>query len=72
MAAHRAMFAGITLAIWLGHRRVLQAGGYTIREFWRAAWTKMRHAWRLMNPKAYQRNAGTAAGRAPALQPVAV
>jgi hypothetical protein len=52
-AAHRMLFTTITLAVWAGHRRALRAGGYTFGTFWRAAWGKMRHAWRLMAPEAY-------------------
>jgi hypothetical protein len=54
MAVHRVLFAGVTLAIWAGHRRALRAGGYSFRQFWRAAWGKMRHAWRMMDPRSYR------------------
>jgi hypothetical protein len=53
MAMHRILFAGITLAVWCGHRRALKAGGYGFAQFWRVAWVRMRHAWRQMNPQAY-------------------
>ena len=53
MAMHRVLFAAITIAVWLGHRRAFQAGGYGFRQFWRTAWAKMRHAWRNMSPHAY-------------------
>jgi hypothetical protein len=53
-AAHRVLFAGTTLAIWAMHRRALRAGGFTFRRFWRSAWAKMGHAWRMMNPAAYR------------------
>jgi hypothetical protein len=53
-AVHRAFFAAITLAVWVGHRRALRAGGYTFGRFWRAAWAKMRRAWRAMDPAAYR------------------
>ncbi len=36
MACHRVLFAGITAAVWLGHRRALRAGGYTRFRFRRA------------------------------------
>ena len=29
-------------------------GGRTFGRFWRSAWAKMRRAWRLMDPVAYQ------------------
>jgi hypothetical protein len=58
MAAHRAFFAAITLAVWVGHRRALRAGGYSFGRFWRAAWAKMRRAWRAMDPAAYRWPAG--------------
>ena len=54
MAVHRVFFTGITIAIWIGHREALRAGGYTFRRFWKAAWGKMNQAWRLMNPDAYR------------------
>ena len=53
MGLHRVMFAGITVAVWIGHRRALRAGGYDFGRFWRAAWGKMRFAWRAMSPDAY-------------------
>jgi hypothetical protein len=49
---HRVFFTGITLAVWVGHRRVYRAGGYTFGRYW-AAWRKMRHAWRRIQPEAY-------------------
>lgn len=61
MAGHRAAFAGVTLAVWLGHRRALRAGGYGFWRFWDASWRKMRHAWRLMSPEAYDWRHGNAA-----------
>jgi hypothetical protein len=53
MAFHRAFFTFVTLAVWLGHRHALRAGGYRFRRFWTHAWSKMRCAWSLMNPRAY-------------------
>jgi hypothetical protein len=53
MAAHRVFFAAITVAVWVGHRRALRAGGFTLGRFWRTAWAKMRRAWREMDPAAY-------------------
>ena len=50
---HRISFVGITLAIWVAHRRALRAGGFTFRRFWRKAWRQMAAAWRMMDPKAY-------------------
>jgi hypothetical protein len=54
MGLHRLMFAGITLAVWAGHRRALRAGGYDFGRFWRAVWCKMQFAWRAMSPDAYR------------------
>ncbi len=54
MALHRIIFLGITLAIWAGHRRALQAGGYSLGRFWRSAWGRMNAQWRAMNPQAYR------------------
>jgi len=54
MGLHRLLFAAITVAVWVGHRRALRAGGYNFSRFWRAAWGKMRFAWRVMSPDAYR------------------
>ena len=54
VAAERALFAGITLAVWVGHRRALRAGGFTFRRFWRGARARMGRAWRAMDPRAYR------------------
>lgn len=54
MGLHRLVFAGITVAVWVGHRRALRAGGYHFGRFWRAAWGKMRFAWRTMSPDVYR------------------
>lgn len=53
MLFHRGFFALITLAVWVGHRHALTAGGCRFNRFWALAWSKMHHAWALMNPKAY-------------------
>ncbi|MCI0703010.1 MAG: ferritin-like domain-containing protein [Planctomycetia bacterium] len=53
-AAHRVLFVGITMAVWVGHRRALRAGGFSFRRFWGSAWAQMRKAWRAMNPKVYR------------------
>lgn len=50
---HRVFFVGITLAVWVGHRRAYHAGGYTFGRFWATAWRRMKHAWRRMRPNAY-------------------
>jgi hypothetical protein len=49
MLLHRVFFTGITLAIWVGHRRALKAGGYRFGRFWRSAWTKMNWAWQMID-----------------------
>lgn len=54
MAGHRLFFTGITLAVWVGHRRALRAGGFTFGRFWRAAWARAGSAWRKMDPRAYR------------------
>jgi hypothetical protein len=50
---HRVFFTLITLAVWVGHRRALRAGGYDFYDFWRSVWRRMRHNWKMMSPKAY-------------------
>jgi hypothetical protein len=62
---HRALFTAITLAIWIGHRRPLKAGGYNLRSFWLEAWTQMRKAWRLMEPARYRWTGRTIPTRRP-------
>ena len=52
--AHRVLFVGITAAVWVGHRRALRAGGFTLRRFWHGAWAQMGAAWRAMDPAAYR------------------
>jgi hypothetical protein len=54
MLLHRVFFTGTTLAIWLGHRRALKAGGFHFGRFWRTASAKMNWAWRLMDPAGYE------------------
>lgn len=56
MMGHRVLFLTMTLAIWLGHRHALRAGGYGFGRFWRLAWGKMRVAWRTMAPAVYEWN----------------
>jgi hypothetical protein len=51
---HVVLFTVITLAVWAGHRRALRAGGYHFSRFWRTAWGRMRHAWRMMAPLQYR------------------
>jgi hypothetical protein len=50
----RLFFTAVTLAIWLGHHRALQAGGYTFSHYWRSAWSRMARAWRQADPAAYE------------------
>jgi hypothetical protein len=54
MLLQRVLFTGVTLAVWVGHRRALRAGGFGFGRFWRSAWSKMGNAWRTMNPRGYQ------------------
>lgn len=51
---HRVLFAGITCAVWVGHRKALRAGGFTARRFWRTAWAKMAWGWRLADARRYR------------------
>ncbi len=50
---HRVLFSGTALAVWVGHRRALRAGGLTFRTYWRAAWLRMGYAWIRMDPARY-------------------
>ena len=58
MLLHRVFFIGVTLAIWVGHRRALRAGGFGFGRFWRSAWARMRYSWRLMDPEGYRWESG--------------
>ncbi len=51
---HRILYFSITLAVWVGHRKALQAGGYNFKSYWQEAWIKMNFAWRRMNPERYE------------------
>lgn len=53
LAVHRVLFAGIVLAVWTGHHRLLRAGGYHFARYWRQAWLRMRSAWTAMTPSRY-------------------
>jgi 4-hydroxy-3-methylbut-2-enyl diphosphate reductase len=55
---HTILFAGIALAVWIGHRRAFARAGYSFRGYWQAAWRKMRRGWGLMQPERYQWSAG--------------
>jgi len=54
LTCHRVLFGGVTMAIWIGHRKVLRAGGFSFGRFWRTSWAKMGHAWQMMDPLKYQ------------------
>ncbi|MBY0458375.1 MAG: ferritin-like domain-containing protein, partial [Gemmataceae bacterium] len=58
VGCQRMLFAGVTLAVWVGHRRALRAGGHTFGTFWRSAWARMGRAWRRMDPRGYRWPAG--------------
>ena len=52
-AGHRLLFAGSCLAVWLKHRRALQAGGLNLVRYWRNCWREMRKILRLATPGLY-------------------
>jgi hypothetical protein len=54
MLLHRLGFLVVVVLVWLGHRRALRAGGYDWRHYWRAAWSRMKAAWRRMEPRRYR------------------
>jgi hypothetical protein len=51
---HRALFTGITLAVWTSNRHALRMGGFSFKRYWRTAWAQMRRAWRAMKPETYR------------------
>lgn len=53
MRVQRLGFLAVVALVWMGHRRALAAGGYGWQRYWRSAWTKMKTAWRLMDPQRY-------------------
>jgi hypothetical protein len=53
MLLHRVLFAGITMAVWIAHRRVYRASGTTLSRYWRLAWSRMSRCWRMMSPARY-------------------
>lgn len=53
-AATRVLFAGVALAVWIGHRHALRAGGFTFRSYWRRAHARMAVARRAAHPRAYR------------------
>lgn len=36
----RLFFAGVLMVVWLGHRTVYRAGGFTLKKFWLANWKR--------------------------------
>jgi hypothetical protein len=50
----RLLFAGTSLIVWRGHRRVFCAAGLTFWNFWVACQRKMDVAVALMNPRSYE------------------
>jgi hypothetical protein len=61
-AAHQAFFVVLVLAVWVGHRRALRAGGFTFGRYWSTAWARMRRAWRAMDPRTYTWTDATVTG----------
>jgi hypothetical protein len=53
-AAQRFLFAGVALAVWIGHRHALRAGGVSFRRFWNRAHARMALARRAADPRAYR------------------
>ena len=51
MLCQRLFFVAVVVLVWMGHRRALRAGGYGWGRYWRAAWSKMNAAWRMMDPR---------------------
>lgn len=50
----RLLFAGTSLIVWRGHRRVFRAARLTFLDFWVACHGKMRAAITVMNPRSYE------------------
>jgi hypothetical protein len=65
MLCQRLFFLGVLVLVWLGHRRALRAGGYGWGRYWRAAWSKMNAAWRMMDPRRYAWDCGSVPAERP-------
>ncbi len=50
----RILYCVPVILVWIGHYRVLRAGGHNFRSYWRSAWVKMNFAWERMKPQRYQ------------------
>jgi hypothetical protein len=53
-AAHRFLYGGTCLLVWLKHRRALRAGGLTFLGFWRECRQELRGTLRIMDPRGYR------------------
>jgi len=52
-----ALFVAAILCLWCGHRRVLRAGGFGFRAFWREARNRRLHAWKQKGPRRIDQSA---------------
>jgi hypothetical protein len=50
----RVLFVAATVTVWLGHRRVLRAGGFGLWSYVRQAWQAFHGIARLKDPRNYQ------------------
>jgi hypothetical protein len=50
----RVFYCVPVILVWVGHHRVLKAGGHNFKSYWRDAWVKMNFAWKRMKLERYQ------------------
>ena len=50
-SGHRCLFGGTCLVVWWKHRKVLRAGGYGFRKYWREVWAEIDAAQRPIDPR---------------------
>ena len=53
LAAQVFLFAGVTLAVWVGHGKALRFCDYRFSTYWVRAWQRMRGVWSKMRPERY-------------------
>jgi hypothetical protein len=49
------LYVGAAFACWLGHRRVIRAGGLGFFAFWRTAFARLWAVWEQKDPRRYRR-----------------
>ncbi len=61
----RFLFSGTSLVVWLNHRPVLRAGGFSFRRYWQACRREFRMALQIMDAGRKSEGVSTQAGKKP-------